>query len=413
MEIKSQVICIGNEILLGHIKNTNASYISKNLSDVGIKTTRQLSISDDPEDIICSIKKSLMDSDVVVLSGGLGPTVDDLTLECISRALNKRLILRKEVANHIKRHFAKRKLNMPANNLRQAFIPEGARYILNNIGSAPGLIIPLQQKVLIALPGVPFELYPMFKKTILPYLIKRFRPDRIIKSRVIKITGLPESKVNEKIEDILKISGSVQMGIYPHPEEITVKITVTEKSRKKADTVIKKIENKIKTRLKDYIFGYDDDRLEEIAGNLLLKRKMTLSIAESCTGGLLSSRITDTPGSSKYFRMGLVTYSNASKNKFLGIPLKTIREYGAVSKNIATLMAKNMRSLTKTDVGIGITGIAGPTGATKKKPVGLVYIALSSKRKTICKEFRFLGQRDIVKHKTTQMALDIIRKYLP
>ena len=413
MEIKSQVICIGNEILLGHIKNTNASYISKNLSDVGIKTTRQLSISDDPEDIICSIKKSLMDSDVVVLSGGLGPTVDDLTLECISRALNKRLILRKEVANHIKRHFAKRKLNMPANNLRQAFIPEGARYILNNIGSAPGLIIPLQQKVLIALPGVPFELYPMFKKTILPYLIKRFRPDRIIKSRVIKITGLPESKVNEKIEDILKISGSVQMGIYPHPEEITVKITVTEKSRKKADTVIKKIENKIKTRLKDYIFGYDDDRLEEIAGNLILKRKMTLSIAESCTGGLLSSRITDTPGSSKYFRMGLVTYSNASKNKFLGIPLKTIREYGAVSKNIATLMAKNMRSLTKTDVGIGITGIAGPTGATKKKPVGLVYIALSSKRKTICKEFRFLGQRDIVKHKTTQMALDIIRKYLP
>jgi len=413
MEIKSQVIRIGNEILLGHIKNTNASYISKNLSDVGIKTTRQLSISDDPEDIICSIKKSLMDSDVVVLSGGLGPTVDDLTLECISRALNKRLILRKEVANHIKRHFAKRKLNMPANNLRQAFIPEGARYILNNIGSAPGLIIPLQQKVLIALPGVPFELYPMFKKTILPYLIKRFRPDRIIKSRVIKITGLPESKVNEKIEDILKISGSVQMGIYPHPEEITVKITVTEKSRKKADTVIKKIENKIKTRLKDYIFGYDDDRLEEIAGNLLLKRKMTLSIAESCTGGLLSSRITDTPGSSKYFRMGLVTYSNASKNKFLGIPLKTIREYGAVSKNIATLMVKNMRSLTKTDVGIGITGIAGPTGATKKKPVGLVYIALSSKRKTICKEFRFLGQRDIVKHKTTQMALDIIRKYLP
>ena len=412
MEIKAQVICIGNEILLGHIKNTNSGYISKNLSDIGIKTTRQLSISDDPEDIICSIKKSLIDSDLIVLSGGLGPTVDDLTLECISKALNKKLILRKEVASHIKGHFAKRKLKMPVNNLRQALIPEGAKYILNNIGSAPGLIIPLQRKALIALPGVPFELYPMFKKTILPYLIKRFQPDRVIKSRVIKITGLPESKVNEKIEDILKISGNVQMGIYPHPEEITVKITVTEKNKKKANAVIKKIENKIRSRLKDYIFGYDDDKLEEIVGKILLKRKMTLSIAESCTGGLLSSRITDTPGSSRYFRMGLAVYSDASKNKFLNIPLKTIKEYGAVSKNVATLMAKNIRSLVKTDVGIGITGIAGPTGATKKKPVGLVCIALSTERKLICKEFRFLGQRDIVKYKTTQMALDIIRKSL-
>ncbi len=412
MGIRAQVICIGNEILLGHIKNTNASYISKNLSDIGVKTTWQLSVSDDPKDIISSIKKSLTDSDVVVLSGGLGPTVDDMTLECISKALNKRLILKKEVASHIKEHFAKRKLKMPTNNMRQALIPEGAKYILNNVGTAPGLMIPLQGKALIALPGVPFELYPMFKKTVLSYLKKIFRPDKIIKSRIIKITGLPESKVNEKIEDILKISGNVQMGIYPHPEEITVKITVTEKNTSKADAVIKKIEKKIKSRLKNYIFGYDDDKLEEIAGKLLLKRKATLSIAESCTGGLLSNRITDVPGSSRYFRMGLATYSNASKNKFLNIPLKTIKQHGAVSKNVATLMAKNIRLLAKTDVGIGITGIAGPTGATKKKPAGLVYIALSTKRKSTCKEFRFLGQRDIVKYKTTQMALDMIRKSL-
>ncbi len=431
MVITAHVICIGNEIMLGHINNTNAQYASKNLSDIGIKTFKQISIPDDPETIISTIKNSLRAANIVVISGGLGPTVDDITLGCISKALDRKLIFNNKVAGHIKAHFIKRGLKMPKNNLRQALVPEDAKYILNDIGSAPGLIITGRgvtgrgetstssslveakpRPVLIALPGVPFELYPMFEKTVIPYLIKRFQPDKTIRSRVIKITGLAESKVNEKIEDILKISGNVEMGIYPHPEEITVKITVTEKSKSRAAITIKKIEKKIKSRLGNYIFGYDDNRLEEVAGKLLLKKKKTLAIAESCTGGLLANRITDVAGSSKYLRMGVVTYSDESKNRFLGVPHEAIKKYGAVSKQVATLMAKNIRLLANTSIGIGISGIAGPLGGTKKKPVGLIYIALSTKKNRISKEFRFLGQRDIIKHKATQAALNMIRTSL-
>lgn len=422
MEITAHVICIGNEIMLGHINNTNARYTSENLSSIGIRTTRQISIPDDPDVIISSIRNSLRSANIVITSGGLGPTVDDVTLDSISKALNRRLVFNNKVANHIRDHFKRRGLKMPKNNLRQALVPEGAKFILNDIGSAPGLIADRDEtsirdelvevsprSVLIALPGVPFELYPMFEKTVIPYLKKRFNPDNIIKSRVIKITGLAESKVNEKIEDILKISGNVQMGIYPHPEEITVKITVTEKSKKKAAAIIRKIEKRIRSRLGNYIFGYDDDKLEGIAGRLLLKKKRTLAIAESCAGGLLANRITDVPGSSKYFLMGIVTYSNESKEKILSIPQETIRKYGAVSRQIAGLMAKNVRLLANAGIGIGITGIAGPGGGARKKSVGLVYIALSTKKKTICKKFHFLGQREIIKYKTTQAALDMIR----
>ena len=306
-------------------------------------------------------------------------------------------------------HFKTRKLKMPANNLRQAFIPKGARPILNNAGTAPGLLIPVRKKIVIALPGVPNELYPMFKKTVVPYLRKSYRPRKIIKSRVIKITGLPESRVNEKVRDLLKIKGDVQMGIYPHPGEVSIKITAIKKGRKSIDPLINKIEKKIRLRLGNYIFGCDNEKLEEVVGKTLLKMKKTLSIAESCTGGLLANRITDIPGSSGYFQTGVVAYSNPSKNKILNIPLEIIKKYGAVSKLVTSLMAKNIRLLAKTDIGIGISGIAGPLGATKKKGVGLVYIALSTKKKTICKEFRFLGQRSIVKYKATQAALDMIR----
>jgi len=409
MDISATVICIGNEILLGHINNTNAQYISQYLTNIGIKTSLHVSIPDDHQIISSSIRKSLLDSDIVVLTGGLGPTVDDITLECISMALNKKLIFNKKVAEHIRSHFKKRKLKMPKSNLRQALIPEGAKYILNNIGSAPGLIICAGKKVLIALPGVPFEMQDMIEKSVIPYLKKHFLPDLIIKSRVIKITGLAESVVNEKIEDILKIGGNVQMGIYPHPEEISVKITTTDKSANKVTSTINKIEKNIKSRLGNYIFGFDNEKLEQVIGKLLLKKKKTLSIAESCTGGLLADRITDIPGSTKYFQIGVVAYSNESKNKVLNIPIETIKEHGAVSRQVASLMAKNVRLLGRSDIGIGISGIAGPSGGAKKKPVGLVYISLSTKDKTLCKEFRFLGQRNIIKFKATQAALNLVR----
>jgi nicotinamide-nucleotide amidase len=410
MTISAQVICIGNEIMLGHIANTNSQFISNKLASIGIRTSKHLDIPDVPEVIISSIRKALRESEIVILSGGLGPTVDDLTLECIGKALNKKLILNKKIARTIKTLFKDRKMKMPSNNLRQALIPKNGIPITNNIGTAPGLIIPVENKVLMAFPGVPFELYPMVKEIALPYLKKIFSLNEIIKSRIIKITGLSESRVDEIIEDILRLTGKVQMGIYPYPEEIHVKITVTEKNERSADKIIAKIEKQIRSRLKNYIFGYDNEKLEEVVGKILLKSKKTLAIAESCTGGLLSSRITDVPGSSNYFKLGLVTYSNESKNKLLDIPIETIKKYGSVSKQVASLMAVNIRKLVMADYGIGISGIAGPGGATNKKPIGLVYIALSTKTKTYCKEFRFRGTRDIIKQRSTQAALNMIRE---
>jgi nicotinamide-nucleotide amidase len=409
MDINAQIICIGNEIMLGHIANTNSQFVSNRLAAIGIKTSKHLDIPDNPEVIISSIKKALSESAIVILSGGLGPTVDDLTLECIARALNKKLIFNKKIAGRIKAHFNRRKIRMPANNLRQALLPESAIPITNSIGTAPGLIIPVKNKALIAFPGVPFELYPMLEDAALPYLKKKFPSGQVIKSRVIKTTGLAESEVNEIIEDILKISGNVQMGIYPHPEEIQVKITVTEKNETLADSTINKIQKKIANRLKNYIFGYDNEKLEEIIGKMLPRSKKTLATAESCTGGLLADRITDIPGSSGYFKLGVVTYSNESKNKLLYIPMETIKKYGAVSKEVACLMAKNVRTLANTDYGIGISGILGPGGATSRKPAGLVYIALSTKTKTICKEFCFVGPRNLIKYKSTQAALNMLR----
>ena len=419
MSISAQIICIGNEIMLGHIANTNASFISKKIASIGIKTAKHLDIPDDPEVIISSIKKALSESEIVILSGGLGPTVDDITLECIAKALDKKLLFNKDTANRIKAHFKRRKIKMPENNLRQALVPEGAIPINNNLGTAPGLILPLpfmgegrgegKVRALLAFPGVPHELYSMLENTALLYLKKHFQTGKIIKSRLIKITGLAESKVNEMIESILRISGKIQMGIYPHPEEIQVKITVTEKNEKSAGLAISKIEKKIKSRLKDYIFGYDTEKLEEIVGKKLLKSRKTLAIAESCTGGLLASRITDIPGSSIYLKLGLITYGNESKNKLLNIPMDAIKKYGAVSKQIASLMAKNVQIMAGVDYGIGISGIAGPGGATKKKPIGLVYVALATKNKTICKEFNFIGTRSLIKYKSTQAALNMLR----
>jgi len=409
MKAIAHIICIGNEIMLGHINNTNSQYLSRRLSCLGVVVSGQLSIPDKPDLIIKSIKASLKEANIVILTGGLGPTVDDITLECIASALNRKLIFNKKIADSIKGSFKKRKLKMPEDNMRQAFLPKGAKSIPNNIGTAPGLIINTKRKLLMAFPGVPFELYPMFEKFGTPYIKKIFNTRRIIVSRVIKIAGLPESTVNEKIKDILGLTGKIEMGIYPHPQEISVKITVTEKDKNSAHAIIKKVEKDIESRLGKYIFGYDEQRLEDVTGNILSRMKKTLAVAESCTGGLLANRITNTPGSSKYFLMGLVTYSNNAKNKLLNIPLTTIKKYGAVSKKVAFLMARNVQILSGSDIGIGVSGIAGPGGGTRKKPVGLVYIALSTKDRLICKELHFTGQREIIRQKATQAALNLLR----
>jgi nicotinamide-nucleotide amidase len=263
---------------------------------------------------------------------------------------------------------------------------------------------------LIALPGPPRELEPMFEKSAGPLLKKTGGSKYIIKSRFIKVVGLPESKVCERVMDILKLKPPVTVGIYARLAEVSLKIVAKAENSAGAEKLIAPVEKKIRQRLKDCIFATDNQTLEGAVGEILIKNKKTLAIAESCTGGLVSSRITDVPGSSRYFKTGVIAYSNQTKQNLLGVAPELLKKYGAVSRQAAVEMARAIRELSDTDLGLAITGIAGPTGATKTKPVGLVYIALALPKKTVCKEYHFLGDRKAIKWQTSQAALDLLRK---
>ncbi len=408
--MKAEIISIGTEILLGQILNTNQQWLSRQLAALGIDVYYHSTVGDNPQRLIQAIRQGLERSDIVITTGGLGPTVDDITLEAIARALSKKLIFNQSVLKQIRVHFGRQCIRMPRENVRQAHIPEGAIILKNEVGTAPGFIVEEDLKIFIALPGPPRELNPMFEHCTVPYLKKKIRSPFIIKTRTINITGLPESVVDSKVKDILHSPPPVTVGIFSHPSLIELKVTAKAKNEKEAKALIDKIDKKISARLKDYIFGRDDETLEEVVGRLLTRSRKTLAIAESCTGGLISSRITDVPGSSKYFKRGGIAYSDEVKVSTLKVPPQLLKRYGAVSQQVATQMAKNIREIVGTDYGLGVTGIAGPSGGTRSKPVGLVYIAVSGLKKTICRKFNFTGERKIIKFKTSQAALDLLRR---
>lgn len=374
--MRAEIIGIGTELLLGDIVNTNAAYLSQRLAELGIDVYHHSVVGDNPQRISSLLKTALSRSDIVITTGGLGPTVDDVTLKTI-----------------------------------RPYIFNNKSTLKNNYGTAPGLFIKLPgNKFIIALPGPPRELQPMFEKHATPLLKKISGAQFITKSRTIKITGLSEPKVNKKVSSILKLKPPVTVGIYVKLGEVKLKITTKATSEKNALKLIAPIERKIRNRLGSRIFGADDQTLEGVIGELLTRHKKTLAIAESCTGGLIASRITDAPGSSKYFKAGIVAYGNSIKINFLGVSAGALKKYGAVSRQIAIKMAQGIRKLADTDIGLAVTGIAGPSGAVKNKPVGLVYIAISTSDKTICKNFHFLGGRSAIKLLASQAALDILRK---
>ncbi len=412
VNISAEIISVGSEILLGHIINTNSSYLSRKLSEIGINLFHQSVVGDNPARLSVALKNALRRSDIVITSGGLGPTVDDITISTISQIISHPLTLNRKIAKSIKRHFKRRHIKMPSLCIKQAYVPKGALAIENTVGTAPGSIINYGNKTIIALPGPPCELTPIFEGTIIPYLKKKYKIHSIIFTRAIRTTGLPESAVNKKIKRFLMMKGAVTTGIYARPGEVDIKITAKADNKKKAFAQIESIERKLLHMLGDKVYGFDEDILEEVVGRQLLKKKMTLSIAESCTGGLIANRITNTSGSSKYFDRGIVTYSNKSKIAELGVDKGLIKKYGAVSRHVAIAMAKGMLKKSGSDIVMAVTGIAGPTGATLHKPVGLVYIALARPGKTRCIERHFLGSRGDIKHQAATVALDFLRKQI-
>ncbi len=372
----AEIISIGTELLLGHIINTNTAFLSQKLAEIGIDVYHTSVVGDNPSRLTQAIKQAVHRSDIVITTGGLGPTVDDITVGTIVELIGKKDV----------------------------------KWIGNKVGTAPGLIADYRGKVIICLPGPPRELEPMFINDICPYLNKGYKKNWVIKSRTIKITGLPESFVNNKARDFLKLGPPTTVGIYAKLGQVELKIMSKAKNEKDAAREIGKIEKKIVARLGDHIFGYDDETFEGVVAKLLTKRNKTISIAESCTGGLVSNRLTNISGSSNYFIMGLAAYSNEIKENILCVDPKILKKYGAVSKQVASQMAIGIKFIAGTDIGIGITGIAGPTGGTKLKPVGLVYIALAIRDKLITRELRFRGSREDIKFQASQVTLDLLRR---
>jgi nicotinamide-nucleotide amidase len=408
--MNAEIISVGTELLLGHIVNTNAAYLGGRLAALGIDLYNQTTVGDNPERLAEAVRLALGRADIVMLTGGLGPTVDDITAAAVARAAGRPMVLSKAALADLRNYFKRRDIGMPACNIRQARIPEGARIARNTVGTAPGLIIELGRRLIVCLPGPPRELRPMFEKDIEPLLKRRFRTGSVLKTRTIKTTGLPEARVNAMFRDLLGMAPPTTVGIYAKLREVHLVIMAKAPDSKAADRAIARVEKKIRSKLRANIFGYDDDTLEGAAGGRLIEKNLTIAVAESCTGGLISSRLTDVSGSSKYFIRGAVPYANEVKVKYVGVRADTLRRFGAVSPQVAAEMARGIRSIMHVDVGLAVTGIAGPSGGTARKPVGLVYIALVTDAGRTVKKFRFTGSRADIKWQASQAALDMVRR---
>lgn len=403
-----EIICVGTELLLGDIVNTNAQYLAQKLSLAGVDVYHQIVVGDNLERLVDAINTASKRADIIITTGGLGPTDDDITRYGIAKALGVEVVLDEPSLKKIKEIFMRSGRPMPSINERQAYIPAGSRAIENNNGTAPGIIGEYGNKIYIALPGPPREMKPMFEEHILPYLMEK--SNYTIKSRTLKVIGIGESAIQETLGEIMLNQKNPTIALYAKDGEVHIRITSKEKNLIEADKKIKEIENKIVNILKNNVYGYDNDSLESVVNDLLQKRKLTVSFAESCTGGMISSRFTDIPNASVSFLNGIVCYSNEAKINILGVKRETIEKYGAVSMETAEEMARCIKKISKTDIGLSVTGIAGPTGGTEKKPVGLCYIGIDTGNEVKVFSNIFNGNRNKIRQLAATKALDILRR---
>jgi len=412
--VKAKIISIGDEILIGQINNTNSTFICGKLYSIGIKVDRIITIGDERGVLLSELKDSLEYFDVTLITGGLGPTHDDITKSVLTEFAGDNLIKRVDILEHIKGIFSRRNIVMPVSNEEQAMVPSKASVIWNENGTAPGLWFEINNKVFAAMPGVPYEMKAMMEEYILDNLRKRFavKMGYYSRSETILTTGISESGLFEMLGDIDLIVRKSKIAFLPSPMGVRLRIDVTENDESSVKLELQRIIKILHDKAGKYIYGHNDDSMEIIAGNLLKKYGLTLATAESCTGGLISGRITDISGSSEYFKGGICCYSNEIKENILGITPGTLKKYGAVSPETAEEMANNVRVKFNTDIGLSTTGIAGPTGAIPGKPVGLIYIGFSSKDKLYSRQYFMGDNRERNRMKTVQAALDLLRREL-
>jgi len=410
--MKAEIISIGSEILRGQISDTNSNFIAKKLVELGIDLENISVVSDNLESLLSTLKLAFQRSNLIITTGGLGPTEDDITYQTIARALNLKLIKYPEAEENLKRILKKINKTISPSNLKQVYLPEGTKIIINQYGTAPAMILEKDNKIICSFPGVPHEMKRLIEENLIPYLKEKFPPSMIKKSKTLKITGLGESSVNELIRDYMNKQTNFSFGIYANPEDIQVQITTQAPTEKEVEKMLQSSVNQLAKILGNYIYGSDEETMEEVVGNLLKTKKLKVAVAESCTGGMMGEMITRIPGSSKYFQGGVISYNARVKEDLLKVPPEAIRKYGEVSRQTAKLMAEGVRRCCHSDIGISITGIAGPGGATQKKKVGLVYMALADGKKTIAQKHQLFGSRQLIRLRSARRALNMLRMYL-
>lgn len=412
----TELIAVGTEILLGNIVNTNSAYLSEKCAELGLAVYYQSVVGDNPDRMKRVIKTALDRSDVIILTGGLGPTEDDLTKEITAEVMGFPLVedlhtkelmetyLKEYEKNHPQRRITK-------NNYKQTMVPKGSIVLDNHNGTAPGLIMEKKGKTAILLPGPPNEMVPMFEESVYPYLRKK-QPE-IIYSRMVKICGIGESQVAEEIQDLIEKQTNPTIAPYAKTGEVHLRITAKAEDEKKCKEMIKPIVHELKKRFGKDVFATKEEKtLEEAVVDLLKEKNMTLSLAESCTGGAVAARIVNVPGASEALMCGFVTYTNRAKRKCLGVKKSTLKNEDAVSAKCAKEMAKGGAKAAETDVCLSVTGLAGPGGGTEETPVGTVFMGCCCAGKTTTREFHFTGNRSRIRGQAVAQALTFIRDSL-
>jgi nicotinamide-nucleotide amidase len=412
----AETIAVGSELLLGGRIDSNSLFVTDELGNLGIEVRFKSVVGDDRADIIAAIKTAVFRARVIVITGGLGPTVDDCTREAIAQATGRRLARRKEAFEGMRARLAQWGRSPNKGQMRQALIPSGATVVPNPVGSAPGFWLSWRRAMVISLPGVPGEMQAMMRETVVALLAsasddKEHRPEQSIRRMVFHTWGLPEAEVDAKLQGLIPKNVPVDLGLLASPMGVLVSLTA--KPHSAAKDSLTSLSQALRVRLQEWIFAEGQESMEEVVGRLLTDQKRTVALAESCTGGLIGHRLTQVPGSSSYMDRGAICYSNRSKSEWLGVPADLIDRHGAVSAEVAAAMAKGVRERSGVTVGLSVTGIAGPGGGSAAKPVGLVFVGLNADNgDALVREHRFHGDRSVIKQRSSQAALDLLRRWL-
>jgi nicotinamide-nucleotide amidase len=408
--MRAEIIAIGSELLTPYRLDTNSLFLTDGLNQVGIRVVHKAVVGDSLDDMRASFQQALDRADLIVACGGLGPTDDDRTREAIAELLGRKLHLNEAVLRHIQELFRRFGRVMPEINRRQAMVPEGATVLPNPRGSAPGLWLEANGHILILLPGVPSELRAMFDQEVRPRLTKMGHDERLF-TRDLRITGLPESEVEQRVSPLYSLYPDTETTILASPPGIQLHPRVWSRDPAKANQVLDEMVKRMALALGEHLYSTEGETMEEVVARVLTENRATIAVAESCTGGMLAERLTNIPGSSSYFLGGVVSYSNELKSALVGVPAELIEAKGAVSSEVALALADGIRKNTGATIGVGVTGIAGPGGGTPEKPVGLVHIGIADERGPRERRFQFPGDRERIRMHATQTALDSVRRY--